>query len=234
MYPVPLADGSGNPTEATLFRRAQEGCRHSLNRLMAEHDGLVQALVRQQVLGPLPFAEALQAGRIGLWQAILGYDPQRGHAFSTYAWPCIVRHVWRAVKTAHRFAQPGPQKVEEAFLASFPHQEADPFRAWEAAARHAALDDLLARLPGRLRYIVLAHYGLQGDPPASFRGIGRALGLSGERVRQLHTQALVWLRHPAHCQHLRSLLERHTCTDYQRAAAQAQRWLRQRGGRHGR
>jgi len=201
---------------------------------MAEHDGLVQALVRQQVLGPLPFAEALQAGRIGLWQAILGYDPQRGHAFSTYAWPCIVRHVWRAVKTAHRFAQPGPQKVEEAFLASFPHQEADPFRAWEAAARHAALDDLLARLPGRLRYIVLAHYGLQGDPPASFRGIGRALGLSGERVRQLHTQALVWLRHPAHCQHLRSLLERHTCTDYQRAAAQAQRWLRQRGGRHGR
>ncbi len=233
MYPVPLADGSGNPTEAALFLRAQEGCRHSLNRLMAGHDGLVQAIVRQQVLGSVPFAEALQAGRIGLWRAILGYDPQRGLAFSTYAWPCIVRHVWRAVKTAHRCARPGPKKVEGAFLASFPHQEADPYTAWECAARHAALYDLLARLPGRLRHIVLAHYGLQGDPPASFRRIGRTLGLSGERVRQLHTQALVWLRHPAHSQQLRSLLGRHSRTDYQLAATQAQRWLRQRGGRHG-
>jgi len=68
----------------------------------------------------------------------------------------------------------------------------------------------------------------------TYREIGAALGLSGERARQLHTEALVWLRHPAHSQHLRSLLNRHTLTDYQEAEAQAQRWLRQRGGRHGR
>jgi hypothetical protein len=60
------------------------------------------------------------------------------------------------------------------------------------------------------------------------------LGLTGERVRQLHTEALVWLRHPAHSQHLRALLGRHTLVDYEFAAAQAQRWLRWRGGRRGR
>jgi len=184
------AAGSGGSTEADLFRQAQEGCRNSLNVLMAAHDGLVQAIVRQQVLGDLPFAEALQAGRIGLWRAILGYDPQRGHAFSTYAWPCIVRHLWRAVQMAQHLDQPRQPQALATALVSRIHQEADPFRAWEAAARHAALDDLLARLPGRLRYIVRAHYGLHGDPPASFRSIGRALGLSGERMRQLHTQAL--------------------------------------------
>jgi RNA polymerase sigma factor (sigma-70 family) len=233
MYPVPSADAPGSPTGDNLFQKVQEGCRHSLNSLMAEHDGLVQVVVRQQVLGHLPFAEALQAGRIGLWRAILGYDPQRGLAFSTYAWPCIVRHVWRAVKTAQRCAQPGPKKVEEALLASFPHQEPDPFTAWECAARHAALYDLLARLPGRLRHIMVAHYGLADDPPASFRRLGATLGLSAERVRQLHLQALIWLRHPAHSQHLRSLLGRHSRTDYQQARAQAQRWLRQRRGHHG-
>jgi hypothetical protein len=37
---------------------------------MTCHDGLVQAVVRRQVLGDLPFAEALQAGRVGLWRAI--------------------------------------------------------------------------------------------------------------------------------------------------------------------
>ncbi len=73
-------DGPGQPTGAALFRQAylvrqaQAGCRDSLARLMATHEGLVHAVVRKQVLGYLPFAEALQAGRIGLWRAILGYD----------------------------------------------------------------------------------------------------------------------------------------------------------------
>jgi DNA-directed RNA polymerase specialized sigma subunit len=50
---------------------------------MRRHEGLVQAVVRRQALGMLPFAEALHAGRIGLWWAIVGYDPARGLAFST-------------------------------------------------------------------------------------------------------------------------------------------------------
>jgi DNA-directed RNA polymerase sigma subunit (sigma70/sigma32) len=81
------------PPEATQFIQAQAGCVGSLNQLMARHDGLVQAVVRQQVLGELPFEEALQAGRIGLWRAILGFDPERGFAFSTYAWPSVPSHL---------------------------------------------------------------------------------------------------------------------------------------------
>jgi hypothetical protein len=62
-------DGSGLPTgaasssgsEQSLFRQAQAGCRESLNRLAERHDGLVHAVVRRQVLGDLPYAEALQA-----------------------------------------------------------------------------------------------------------------------------------------------------------------------------
>ena len=77
--------GPGSTAEATLFQQAQAGSLVSLNALMIRHDGLVQAVVRQQVLGDLPFAEALQAGRIGLWRAIRGFDPGRGVAFSTYA-----------------------------------------------------------------------------------------------------------------------------------------------------
>ena len=62
--------GPGITPEATLFWQAQAGCRDCLNALMAHHDGLVQAVVRRQVLGDLPFTEALQAGRSGLWHAI--------------------------------------------------------------------------------------------------------------------------------------------------------------------
>jgi RNA polymerase sigma factor (sigma-70 family) len=194
---------------------------------MEAHDGLVHAVVRKQVLGDLPYEEAMQAGRIGLWRAILGYDPGRGVAFSTYAWPSIARHVWRAVKEAERFGQP-PVIMET----DPPARALDPAHVWERAAVRDALHGLVKRQPMRLRYIITKRYGLDGRPVARYREIGARLQLSAERVRQLHTAALVWLRHPARSQHLRSLLGHHTVADYQWAEALAQRWLRKRGGHY--
>jgi DNA-directed RNA polymerase sigma subunit (sigma70/sigma32) len=92
---------------------------------------------------------------------------------------------------------------------------------------------LVQRLPKRLRCIVVARYGLDGQPADLYRDIGVRLGVSGERARQLHTEALVWLRHPPHSAELRSLLARHRLVDYAWAEAEAQRWLVRRGGRHG-
>lgn len=218
----------GLASETPLFVQARAGCRLSLSRLMRRHDGLVQAVVRQQVLGTLPFAEALHAGRIGLWRAIVGFDPQRRVAFSTYAWPCIMRCVWQAVNTHARqqFAAVVP-------LPPSPIPAADPAVLAEALAVQDALYALVAGLPQRLRQVIVAHYGLDDNPPLSFRRLGARLRLSHERIRQLHTEALVWLRHPAHSQALRSLLQRHSLADYQTADTLAQTWLQQRGGRHG-
>jgi len=96
------------------------------------------------------------------------------------------------------------------------------------------LSQLVEHLPECLRYVVVARYGLDGHPAATYAEIGASLGLTRQRICQLHTEALVWLRQPAHSQMLRSLLDRHTVADYQAADELAQRWLRQRGGRHGR
>lgn len=220
--------GFDGATEVTLVQQAQAGCPDSLNALMARHEGLVQAVVRQQVLGALPFVEALQAGRIGLWRAILGYDAQRGTAFSTYAWVSIMHHVWRAVK-AH--TRGDPPVLSRAEFSSEP--TVDPAAMWEQRAVEQALAVLVQRLPERLKQVVVERYGLNGTPPTSYRQIGARLGLSGERARQLHTEALVWLRHPAHSHHVRSLLGRHTLADYEAAEEQAHTWLRRRRGRHG-
>jgi RNA polymerase sigma factor (sigma-70 family) len=201
---------------------------------MKEHDGLVHAVVRRQVLGDLPYEEALQAGRIGLWRAILGYDPDRGYAFSTYAWPSILHHVWRAVKVyrrkadADRVAPPAGESTQWPWVAGV-----DPALRYRGWCVLRALYQLLAQLPKRLQTVVVCRYGLDGRGKRLYRQIGAQLGLSGERARQLHGEALVRLRHPAHSQQLRSLLGRHTLADYVWAEAQAQCWLRKRGGRHG-
>ena len=224
-------DDPGQPAEVVLFRQAQTGGRESLNALMEKHDGLVHAVVRRQVLGDLPYAEALQAGRIGLWRAIVRFDPGRGHAFSTYAWRSIVHHVWRAVKVHTRASSVEP--VEEYFewqcMASV-----DPAALAVTWSVHDALYEMLARLSEQLQQIIVARYGLDGRGTRFYREIGKQLGVSGERARQLHSEALVWLRHPAHSQDLRSLLAYHSLADYEWAEAEAQRWLRRRGGRHGR
>ncbi len=216
-------------SETALFRKAQAGCRESLNRLMAQHDGLVQAAVRRQGLAcTLTFPELLQVARTGLWHAIRGYDPARGKPFATYAWPCIVRQVWRAVKRnppasswgQERAAQHATDQALARALAP------DPAEEWETHCVEHALRELLARLPYRLYRVTVARYGLglDGQAPAQYQQIGARLGLCGERARQLQVEALIWLRQPAHSQALRSLLSLHTAGDYQRSHVLAQAW----------
>jgi hypothetical protein len=57
------------------------------------------------------------------------------------------------------------------------------------------------------------------------------MGYSREWIRQLEIRALIWLRHPAHNQELRTLLRRHSLQEYEWAEEVAQAWLRRRGGR---
>jgi RNA polymerase sigma factor (sigma-70 family) len=185
-------------------------------------------------LGDLPYDEALHAGREGLWRAIVRFDPTRGYAFSSYAWPSILHHVWRAVKKHTRECGEEQAECGRAGHAEWWYREsADPERLVVEQAIERALETLVAELPPRLRTVIVARYGLDGRVPSLYREIGAQMGLSGERARQLHTEALVWLRHPARSQRLRSLLGRHELSEYQWAEAEAQRWLRKRGGRGG-
>jgi len=101
----------------------------------------------------------------------------------------------------------------------------------EGAELVCALWELVARLPERLRLVIVARYGLTGQGRAFYPRIGALLGVSHERARQLHTEALLWLRHPAHSQQVRSLLGRQTLADYETVEAEIQRWLQRRGGR---
>lgn len=189
---------------------------------LADHEGLVHWVVRRQWLGNLPYAEALHVGRIALWQALQHYDPSRGTAFSTYAVPAIQRAVWRAVAQA----QPPPQELLTPYP---PQQEApNPQEQVEATLVHQTLHRLVARLPRPLDYVIIARYGLAGSPPQTFTAIGQTLRVSRQRAHQLHSEALLWLAHPAHSLALRQLLDRNSVADYQAYLARLRTWLRAR------
>jgi RNA polymerase sigma factor (sigma-70 family) len=200
----------------------------SVDAELARHERLVQWVVRRQWLGSLSFQDALQEGRIGLWSALRHYDPRRGTAFSTYAVPAIAHAVWRAVEVEKRLSD---SRCE---LGAWPVEVAE-MESCDATQVNAVLRELTTQLPGRLQGIVIAHQGLDGHLPRTFAAIGAVLGVSRQRVQQLHAQALLWLAQPQHSLPLRRLLGRCSRRDYQRALARqhqaARQACRRRAGR---
>lgn len=211
-------------SEAKRYQCAQSGCQECQEGLIRQHQGLVHAVIRRQWSGEIAYADLAQEGSIALWRAIGGYKPERGYAFSTYAWVAIERHLWQVVAQGNR-------KVEPDRLVAEPP---DPLLLAEervAASQCAeALAAVLKQLPARLGQVVVAAYGLDGEPARTLAAIGRGLGVSGERVRQLRNEALRQLRRPDRSGLLRTWWGRADRDSYQYMQQQNRHCLRQRRG----
>jgi RNA polymerase sigma factor (sigma-70 family) len=181
---------------------------------MARHEGLIHAFIRRQGGGAISYEEALQAGRIGLWRALLRYDPRRGAAFSTYAWVAICRQIHQAVAELGRELGDWPGEVPASWHAP------DPEEWVERKLTLEALSELVNRLPKRMRRVIVTRYGLGEQQRCTLKKIGAELGVCSERVRQLQQEGLAWLRHPARSLRLRQLLDKNTAADYRQALAQ--------------
>ena len=68
------------------------------------------------------------------------------------------------------------------------------------------LNDILYSLPPREVRILQMRYGLVDGETYTFEEVGKKLGVTRERVRQIEAQALSRLRHPTHSRQLRDFL----------------------------
>ena len=205
------------PDFVTQFQHAQAGCPICLDHLMAQHNGLVHWVIRHYGSDPLDYDAALQAGRIGLWQALRHFDPARGVTFASYAVVAIGRTIEREGRRYRRFWRPPP--------ALLPDLPPDPL---EEATRHLvqqAVPRWVQTLPPRLRFVVQGYYGLAGAPPQPLAALGVQLGRSKQRAHQLLYEALHWLALPQPSWEIRLLLERTSAAEL-RAAQRA--WSRSR------
>ena len=89
-----------------------------------------------------------------------------------------------------------------------------------------ALVEVVKKLPARLRRLIRLAYGLDGPGPYSLAAIGRQWGISRERVRQLHNDALALLRLPALSMRLRRECERDSRAAYLLARTINRTWQR--------
>jgi RNA polymerase primary sigma factor len=101
----------------------------------------------------------------------------------------------REVRAAARAVTSLDKPIGEANDASFgdliASEQVEPEEEIHVSLQEQALKKAVAELPEREREVVKMRYGLNGDrDPASLEAIGRQLGLTRERVRQIESAAL--------------------------------------------
>ncbi len=82
-----------------------------------------------------------------------------------------------------------------------------PLEAATQAMLNRALNDALEDLPERERKVLRLRFGLVDGRMHTLDEVGREIGVTRERIRQIEIKTLARLRNPIHSGHLRSYLE---------------------------
>lgn len=78
-----------------------------------------------------------------------------------------------------------------------------PGETVETEGLYSALRSVLSSLPEREQCILQLRYGLTGGEPLTLKEVGKVLGITQERVRQVEGKALRRLRHPVRLHQLK-------------------------------
>ena len=102
-----------------------------------------------------------------------------------------VSEVQEAARAVTSLDRPVGATATRRSASSSPADEAPPEEEVEVSLRQEALRRAVAELPDRERDVLKLRFGLNGDPtPKSLEQIGKTLGMTRERVRQIETDAL--------------------------------------------
>ena len=72
---------------------------------------------------------------------------------------------------------------------------------------HEQLHSVLGTLPEREADVVSMRFGLADGQPKTLGEIGKAYGVTRERIRQIESQAMTKLRNPSRSRRLRDFLD---------------------------
>jgi RNA polymerase primary sigma factor/RNA polymerase sigma factor len=154
---------------------------------------LVVSVARRHVRSNVCLMELISEGNLILMRAVDGFDIHKGNRFSTYATLALMKGFAQAVPVMVAGRR---GNVDAEILAAVPDRRVES--AMDQRADRDQVQHLLDGLSEREQAVLRAHFGLGSDAssavPATYEQVGRQLGLTKQRVRQIEQSALVKLR----------------------------------------
>tara|TARA_Y100000310_G_scaffold345321_1_gene463761 strand:- start:2371 stop:3405 length:1035 start_codon:yes stop_codon:yes gene_type:complete len=158
--------------------------------------GLCLAMAKKVAHGPdVTNSEIVSAGHLALLRSINKFDIGRGFKFSTYACRSILKEMYRVCQNAQKRRIRFPVSHDEDFLTEKQANHQDLDAGFKLEDLRKILADNKAGLNKNERCVI--HHRFPFNPYANrltLVQIGRIIGLTKERVRQLQNKALDKLR----------------------------------------
>ena len=164
------------------------------NQIIKANLRLVVSIAKKHVNSGSDFFELISEGNMALIRAVEKFDYARGNKFSTYASWAIMNRFARAIPEEHtrrdRFVT-----GHEAMFEGAADTRSDEHEIEFAARRvRETVNGMLGKLDARERRVLESRYGLGGAAELTLEQLGRELGITKERVRQIESRAQEKLR----------------------------------------
>ncbi|MCX7702082.1 MAG: sigma-70 family RNA polymerase sigma factor [Gemmataceae bacterium] len=166
------------------------------NRIVVGNRKLVYRAVQKWAATPQAADDLISECQVVFIKIVAAYNPWLGIRFSTYAVTCLMRSLNRITKR-----QANDRLSQSRSLDAVPHLECSHYDADDGADPRLDILERYLRdgeslLTPRERFVITHRYHLNGagHETETLEQVGRALGLSKERVRQVQNAALNKLR----------------------------------------
>jgi len=164
--------------------------------LVGANMALVVAMAKRTRINSVEFGELVSEGNMALLRTVEKFDVSRGFKFSTYSCRAILKALNRLASKTGTYRQHFPTEYDPQL------ERSDEIERRHVDQRELALEDLerileenMASLTAVERAVIAARYAVAGhDRVQTLQEVGRLVGLSKERVRQVQLDALAKLR----------------------------------------
>jgi RNA polymerase primary sigma factor len=181
-------------TDLDEIDRLQEEALSVKNQIIRANLRLVVSIAKRHVGPSNNFFELVSDGNMSLIRAVEKFDFSRGNKFSTYASWAIMKNFARTIPEENYRRDRFVTGHEEMFEAAADNR-ADEHEYESALKRmQEAVKGMLGRLDDRERKIIISRFGLGGASEQTLEQLGRELGITKERVRQIESRAQDKLR----------------------------------------
>jgi RNA polymerase primary sigma factor len=181
-------------SDLDAVERLQEEALAVKNQIIRSNLRLVVSIAKRHVGPANNFFELVSDGNMSLIRAVEKFDFSRGNKFSTYASWAIMKNFARTIPEENYRRDRFVTGHEEMFEAAADNR-ADEHEYESALKRmQEAVKGMLGRLDERERKIIISRFGLGGASEQTLEQLGRELGITKERVRQIESRAQEKLR----------------------------------------